>query len=75
MKKWFEWKSGRRLLSLALSIVMVLSLLPIPSIAVEGDGLCEHHTAHENCGYVAAVEGHDCAHVCGDECYTVTTDC
>ena len=75
MEKWFESKGARRLLSLALSIVMVLSLLPIPSIAVEGDGLCEHHTAHENCGYVAAVEGHDCGHVCGDECYTVTTDC
>ena len=65
----------RRLLSLALSVVMVLSVLPMPSIAAEGDGLCEHHPEHTGCGYVAAVEGHDCGHVCGEECYTVTTDC
>lgn len=66
----------RRLLSLALSVVMVLTVLPMPSIAAEGDGLCEHHPEHTaDCGYVAAVEGRDCGHVCGEECYTVTTDC
>ena len=76
MEKWFEGTLTRRILSLALSIVMVLSVLPMPSIAAEGDGLCEHHPEHTaDCGYVAAVEGRDCGHVCGEECYTVTTDC
>lgn len=76
MEKWFEGTLTRRLLSLALSMAMVLTLLPMPSIAAEGDGLCEHHPKHTaDCGYVAAVEGKECGHVCGDECYTVTTDC
>lgn len=76
MKKWTNTNPMRRLLSLALSVVMVLTVLPMPSIAAEGDGLCEHHPEHTaDCGYVAAVEGHDCGHVCGEECYTVTTDC
>lgn len=76
MKKWTNTNPMRRLLSLALSMAMVLSVLPMPSIAAEGDGLCEHHCEHTaGCGYVAAVEGHDCGHVCGEECYTVTTDC
>lgn len=76
MKKWTNTNPMRRLLSLALSVAMVLSVLPMPSIAAEGDGLCEHHREHTaGCGYVAAVEGHDCGHVCGEECYTVTTDC
>ena len=75
MEKWFEGRLTRRILSLALSAVMVLSLLPMPSIAAEGDGLCEHHTEHTGCGYVAAVEGQECGHVCGEDCYTVTTDC
>ena len=76
MKKWTNTNPMRRLLSLALSMAMVLSVLPMPSIAAEGDGLCEHHREHTaGCGHVAAVEGHDCGHVCGEECYTVTTDC
>lgn len=75
MEKSFEWKGTRRLLSLALSMAMVLSLAPMPSFAAESDGLCEHHSSHTDCGYAAAVEGRDCAHVCGEECYTVTTDC
>lgn len=75
MEKWFEGRLTRRILSLALSVVMVQSLLPMPSIAAEGDGLCEHHTEHTGCGYVAAVEGQECTHVCGEDCYTVTTDC
>ena len=76
MKKWTNTNPMRRLLSLALSVVMVLTVLPMPSIAAEGDGLCEHHPEHTaDCGYVAAVEGRDCGHVCGEDCYTVTTDC
>ena len=76
MKFGHKLKCTKRLLSLALSIVMVLSLLPAASFAAESDGLCEHHPKHTaDCGYAAAVEGKDCTHVCGDECYTVATDC
>ena len=58
MKNWFEGTLTRRLLSLALSMAMVLTLLPMPSIAAEGDGLCEHHPKHTaDCGYVAGGEG------------------
>ena len=39
MKKWTNTNPMRRLLSLALSMAMVLSVLPMPSIAAEGDGL------------------------------------
>ena len=35
MKNWFKRKSTRRILSFALSIVMVLTLLPMPSVAAE----------------------------------------
>ena len=76
MRNWMETKMPRRLLSLVLSVVMVLSLLPMPSFAAEGDGLCEHHPAHTpECGYVAAVAGQPCTHVCGDDCLTLTTAC
>ena len=77
MKKWTNTNPMRRLLSLALSMAMVLSVLPMPSIAAEGDGLCEHHTEHTaDCGYVAAVEGQDCGHQHDDSCgYREASDC
>lgn len=76
MRKRMKTKASRRLLSLALSGAMVLSLLPVFAFAEERDGLCQHHPAHTpECGYVAAVEGQDCAHVCGDDCYSLTTAC
>ena len=77
MKKWTNTNPMRRLLSLALSMAMVLSVLPMPSIAAEGDGLCEHHTEHTaDCGYVAAVEGHDCGHQHDESCgYREASDC
>lgn len=76
MRKLFESRGARRLLSLAVCAAMVLSLLPMPSFAAEGDGLCAHHTEHTaECGYMAAVAGQPCTHVCGDECYTVTKAC
>lgn len=37
MKKWTNTNPMRRLLSLALSIVMVLSLLPAGALAEEGE--------------------------------------
>ncbi len=76
MKKRMKTKVSRRLLSLTLSGAMVLSLLPVFAFAEERDGLCQHHPAHTpECGYVVAVEGQPCAHVCGDDCFTLTTAC
>lgn len=58
MRNWMETKMPRRILSLVLSVVMVLSLMPMPTFAAEGVGLCPHHTEHTaDCGYVAAVAG------------------
>ena len=76
MKELFESKGTQRLLSLALSAAMVLSLLPMPSIAAESGGLCEHHTEHTDCGYKAAVEGHACGHQHDEACgYAEASDC
>ena len=76
MRNRMETKMSRRLLSLALSAAMVLSLLPVFAFAEGNEGLCEHHPAHTpECGYVAAVAGQDCAHVCGDDCFTLATAC
>ena len=52
MKKWFEGTGTRRILSLALSMVMVLSLLPAGALAEEEVCTCEavsytHLRAHE----------------------------
>ena len=57
MKNWFEGTLTRRLLSLALSIVMVLSLLPAGALAEEGENTppsctCEvacAETVNESC--------------------------
>ena len=69
MKRRLKPNTGHRILSLALSAAMVLTLLPAPTFAAENDGLCEHHTEHTaDCGYVAAVEGHDCGHVHDESC-------
>lgn len=51
--------------SLFLALALVLSCCPVFASA-QGDGLCQHHEAHdENCGYFA---GAACSHVCGDGC-------
>lgn len=55
-------KDLKKVLSLLLCGSMLLSYFPAASFAAEADGLCEHHTAHSGCGYVAAVAGVDCNH-------------
>lgn len=55
----------RRSLTLASALVLVLSLLPVSVPAVETDGLCQHHTAHdEACGFAPALEAVHCTHAC-----------
>ena len=43
-------KKIKRILSMALCGAMLLGYFPAVSFAAEADGLCEHHTVHENCG-------------------------
>lgn len=58
------WK---RLMSLALSLMLVVSCVPAPAHAAEADNLCAHHTQHTpECGY-SAVDSKACAfncHIC-----------
>ena len=67
----------KRILSILLLCCMVLTMLPAPAFAAEGEtgacasnpgGLCEHHPAHdEACGYTPQTEdaaGAPCGHVC-----------
>ena len=61
----------RRGLTLGLALVLVLSMVPVRAMAAEEDGLCEHHTAHdETCAYAPAVEAANCTHAC-----TESPDC
>lgn len=63
----------KKLLSLLLAFTMVLSYVPMGARAEE---VCTHHVHDENCGYVEAVKGSDCAHQCTDSCVTVdVTNC
>ena len=67
----------KRILSILLLCCMMLTMLPAPAFAAEGEtgacasnpgGLCEHHPAHdEACGYTPQTEdaaGTPCGHVC-----------
>ena len=67
----------KRILSILLLCCMVLTTLPAPAFAADGEvsarasgtgGLCEHHPAHdEACGYTPQTEdvaGTPCGHVC-----------
>ena len=68
---WFK-----RTLCSILAFVMVLGYVPATAFASEADGLCEHHTQHTTeCGYSAAVAGHDCGHAHTEECYQSVTEC
>lgn len=59
----------RKWLSLFLSVVMVITMLPTVAVA-EGEeavseGLCPHHTVHtEDCAYTPTVDGQSCAYIC-----------
>lgn len=57
----------KRSLCTVLAFLMLVSAVPanafvLTADAAQTDGLCEHHQVHENCGYMAPVAGHDCAH-------------
>lgn len=75
-------KGKKRLLSLLLCGVMLLSLVPLAAFAVPaGDaaletGLCPHHTVHDaDCGYAQAQPGSPCTHEHTQDCYTTITQC
>ncbi len=47
-----------------------------PKADTSDEGLCEHHTTHdEECGYKAAVEQAPCTHEHDDACYAAETNC
>ena len=62
----------KRALSIFLTCVFLLGMLPTSALAAEADsgGLCPHHQEHsfEDCGYVDAVEGQPCGHVHDGDC-------
>lgn len=69
-------KLKARILSLALSAVMVCTMLPTTVFAIEAappdaSGFTECHPAHdEDCGYTEAVEGTPCSHLNEDGTYS-----
>ena len=75
----------RTLLSLLLCLSMVLTMLPAPAFAADGEvsarasgtgGLCEHHPAHdEACGYTEGTAEIPCSHEHTEECYSLITRC
>lgn len=86
MKRQNEKK--RRLLSLLLCGAMLFSLCAQPVFAGSGaqtpggsnvksaDGLCEHHTRHDDdCGYAEGTAGTACTHKHTDDCYIEITRC
>ena len=62
----------KRALSIFLTCVFLLGLLPTAALAAEPDsgGLCPHHQKHsfEDCGFIEAVEGQPCGHVHDGDC-------
>ncbi|WNV59033.1 InlB B-repeat-containing protein [Oscillospiraceae bacterium NTUH-002-81] len=75
----------RTLLSLLLCLSMVLTMLPAPAFAAEGEtgarasnpgGLCEHHPEHdEACGYTEGTAEIPCSHEHTEECHSLITRC
>lgn len=63
----------KRFISGLLAGVMMLNQVPVFA-AAEETGLCEHHTIHENCGYVMGIPGSPCAHEHTD-CYVLVEEC
>jgi len=67
---------GKRFLSMMLTVIMVMGMLPVNAFATDDipDGItiinkCVHHTCSEDvCGYVPAVEGADCTHTHDETC-------
>ncbi len=68
----------QKLFALLLSFVMLVNMVPpFGTIAMAAEGLsCEHHPVHTaECSYAAAVEAHDCTHVCGEDCKIENLSC
>lgn len=65
-------KAGRkRYLALLMSLCLTGTMIPVTARAesAASGGLCEHHTEHTaECGYVEAVEGHECEHMHDENC-------
>ena len=60
-------KRVRSILSAVLTLCLLLSCIPAPVYAADAD--CTHHSSHTaDCGYVEAVEGMPCVHICGEDC-------
>ena len=75
----------KRILSILLLCCMVLTVLPAPAFAAEGEtgarasnpgGLCEHHPEHdEACGYTEGTAEIPCSHEHTEECHSLITRC
>ena len=75
----------KRILSILLLCCMVLTMLPAPAFAAEGEtgarasnpgGLCEHHPAHDvSCGYTEETAEIPCSHEHTEECHSLITRC
>lgn len=62
-----------RFISGLLAGVIMLNQVPVFA-AAEDTGLCDHHTLHEDCGYVEGISGSQCAHEHID-CYVLAEEC
>ena len=75
----------KRILSILLLCCMVLTMLPAPAFAADGEtgarssgtgGLCEHHPQHdEACGYTEGTAEIPCSHEHTEECHSLITRC
>ena len=75
----------KRILSILLLCCMMLTMLPAPAFAAEGEagarasnpgGLCEHHPEHdEACGYTEETAEIPCSHEHAEECHSLITRC
>lgn len=66
-----KFERTKKLLSVLLAVVMVLSYVPVRAMAEE----CSHHRHDENCGYKEAVEGSACTHQHTESCTEEVTVC
>ena len=75
----------KRILSILLLCCMMLTMLPAPAFAAEGEagarasnpgGLCEHPPEHdEACGYTEGTAEIPCSHEHAEECHSLITRC